>query len=49
MFPSKAFSMTELNINQILKLHYYKKLQKSGGQMKLMEIVLVLTCTQKVQ
>ena len=28
MFPSKAFSMSELNIYQILKLNYYKKLQK---------------------
>ena len=28
MFPSKAFSMSELNIYQILKLKYYKKLQE---------------------
>ena len=28
MFPSKAFSMSELNIYQILKLNYYKKLQE---------------------
>ena len=27
MFPSKAFSMSELNIYQILKSNYYKKLQ----------------------
>ena len=28
MFPSKAFPMSELNIYQILKLNYYKKLQE---------------------
>ena len=28
MFPSKAFSMSELSIYQILKLNYYKKLQE---------------------
>ena len=28
MFPSKAFSMSELNIYQILKLNYHKKLQE---------------------
>ena len=28
MFPSKAFSMSELKIYQILKLNYYKKLQE---------------------
>ena len=28
MFPSKAFSMSELNIYQILKLNYYTKLQE---------------------
>ena len=28
MFPSKAFSMSELNIYQILKLNYYQKLQE---------------------
>ena len=28
MFPSKTFSMSELNIYQILKLNYYKKLQE---------------------
>ena len=28
MFPSKAFSMSELNIYQILKLNHYKKLQE---------------------
>ena len=51
MFPSKAFSMSEMNIYQILRLNYYKKNKKSGGQMTSMEIVLVLTCieTQKVQ
>ena len=50
MFLSKAFSMSEMNIYQILRLNYYKK-KKSGGQMTLTEIVLVLTCieTQKVQ
>ena len=44
--------MSELNIYQTLKLNYYNtKNYKSGGQMKLMDIVLVLTCieTQKVQ
>ena len=28
MFPSKAFSMSELNLYQILQLNYYKKLQE---------------------
>ena len=28
MFPLKAFSMSELNIYQILKLNYYNKLQE---------------------
>ena len=28
MFPSKAFSISELNIHQNLKLNYYKKLQE---------------------
>ena len=28
MFPSKAFSVSELNNYQILKLNYYKKLQE---------------------
>ena len=28
MFPSKPFLITELNIYQILKLTYYKKLQE---------------------
>ena len=28
MFPSKPFSMSELNFYQILKLNYYKKLQE---------------------
>ena len=28
MFPSNAFSMSELNIYQILKLNYYEKLQE---------------------
>ena len=28
MFPSKAFSMSELDIYQILKLNYYKKLHE---------------------
>ena len=28
MFPSKAFSMSELNVYQILKLNYYKKQQE---------------------
>ena len=50
MFLLKAFSMCEMNIYQILRLNYYKN-KKSGGQMTLMEIILVLTCieTQKVQ
>ena len=50
MFLSKAFSMSEMNIYQILRLNYYKN-KKSGGQMTSMEIALVLTCieTQKVQ
>ena len=50
MFVSKTFLMSEMNIYQFLRLNYYKK-QKSGRQMTLMEILLVLTCieTQKVQ
>ena len=50
MFLSKAFSMSELNIYQVLRLNYYKN-KKSVRQMTLMEIVLVLTCieTQKIQ
>ena len=42
--------MSELNIYQILKWTTTKN-YKSGGQMTLMEIVLVLTCmeTEKVQ
>ena len=42
MFLSKAFSMSELNIYQILRLNYYKN-KKSVRQMTLMEIALVLT------
>ena len=50
MFVSKTFLMSEMNIYQFLRLNYYKT-KKSGGQMTLMEILLVLTCieTQKVQ
>ena len=50
MFLSKAFSMSEKSIYQILRLNYYKN-KKSGGQMTLMENVLVLTSkeTQKLQ
>ena len=48
MFLSKVFLLSELDINQILKLKYYFK---RGGQKKLMEIVLAFTFieTQKVQ
>ena len=44
-FLSKAFSMSEMDLNQILKLNYYKN-YKDGAQMMLMEIVLVLTCKE---
>ena len=49
-FPSKAFSMSETNIHQILRLSYCIKLQEWWRDV-LMEIVLVLTCieTQKIQ
>ena len=53
MFLSKAFSISEINIYQILRFSFeiLQKNKKSGGQNMLMEIVLVLTCieTQKVQ
>ena len=45
MYLSNAFSMSEMEIYQILRLNYYNKL-KSGGQMTLMKIVLVLTCIE---
>ena len=47
---SKAFPMSEMDIYQILRRNYFKK-SKNGGQMTLMEIVLVLTCkeSQKIQ
>ena len=50
MFLSKAFSASEMNIYQILRLNYYKK-QKEWWTDDVMEIVLVLTCieTQKLQ
>ena len=50
MFLSKAFSMSEMDILQILKLNYCKK-HKSGGEMMLVEMVLILTCieAQKIQ
>ena len=45
MFVSKAFLMSEMDINQILKLNFDKN-SKSSGQIMLMEIVLVLTCIE---
>ena len=50
MVLSKPFSMSEIDIYQILRLNYYKN-QKIGEQMTLIENVLVLKCieTQKVQ
>ena len=50
MLPSKAFSMSELDIYQILSLKIYKN-YKNGGKMTLMDIELVLTWieTQKFQ
>ena len=50
IFLSKAISMSEMDIHQILRLNYYKKLHEWWTE-DLMEIVLVLLCieTQKIQ
>ena len=49
MFLSRAFSMSEMNIYQILRLNYYKSQKKWWTDD--VDGVLVLTCieTQKLQ
>ena len=49
-FLPKTFSMSEMDVHQIIILNYYKKLQEWWTD-DVMEIVFVLTCieTQKVQ